>query len=148
MGACKTNTMSHSGRPIKECSPPTDTLVMRGVTSRGHGALVDEDGSSSSVCQYSPTAPLKRIRRYFANLFRPWKVVTFAGGTGFFVWGAYYWRLMTWDVGVSLLMSVLCYALAPLGVTLGLQAFEGGGVTVASAHRFVGHNLRCWLGIL
>lgn len=44
---------------------------------------------------------------------RPWKLTTFLCGTTFFVWGAYHWSLPTWDVGVSLLMSVCCYLLAP-----------------------------------
>lgn len=65
-----------------------------------------------------PTA----LRSYFRNLFRPWKVVTFAIGTGFFVWGAGYFDAPTWDVGVSWLMSVLCYLLAPWAVDSGIHA--------------------------
>ena len=64
------------------------------------------------------------MRRYLQNLLRPWKVVTFVAGTAFFVWGAYYWALLTWDVAVSVLMSVACYLLAPLGVSLGLEALR------------------------
>ncbi|MFH1434259.1 MAG: hypothetical protein ABIJ56_00960 [Pseudomonadota bacterium] len=43
-------------------------------------------------------------------------------GTAFFVWGAYFWDAPTWDVGVSVIMSVLCYLLAPLAVATALHA--------------------------
>lgn len=70
------------------------------------------------------TAPL---RAYFRNLRRPWKVVTFALGTAFFVWGAGYFDAPTWDVGVSYLMSVLCYLLAPFAVDLAINAVRDRG---------------------
>ena len=53
---------------------------------------------------------------YWIELLRPWKFGSFLMGTAFFVWGAYYWAVPTWDVRVSVLMSVLCYALAPWSV--------------------------------
>lgn len=62
---------------------------------------------------------------YLRRLLRPWKVATFALGTGFFVWGAYFWAVPTWDVGVSLIMSVLCFVLAPWAVSLGLGVMYG-----------------------
>jgi hypothetical protein len=58
------------------------------------------------------------LARYLRSLMRPWKLVTFAIGTGFFVWGAYLWAVPTWDVGVAVLMSVLCYLLAPWAMDL------------------------------
>jgi hypothetical protein len=64
------------------------------------------------------------VVRYLRGLARPWKVVTFALGTGFFVWGAYFWAVPTWDVGVSILMSVLCFLLAPWAVDLGWRALR------------------------
>jgi hypothetical protein len=70
----------------------------------------------------SPT--FATVARYLLGLARPWKLVTFALGTGFFVWGAYFWAVPTWDVGVSLLMSVLCYLLAPWAVGLGWRALR------------------------
>ena len=45
------------------------------------------------------------LGRYLRGLLRPWKLVTFALGTAFFVWGAYFWDGPTWDVGVAILMS-------------------------------------------
>lgn len=62
------------------------------------------------------------LQRYFRNLLRPWKVATFALATAFFVWGAGYFDAPTWDVGVSWLMSILCYLVAPFAVNLGIQA--------------------------
>jgi hypothetical protein len=68
------------------------------------------------------TELVKYVRAYLRNLLRPWKVVTFLIGIGFFVWGAGYFDAPTWDVGVSIWMSVLCYLLAPYAVDLGLRA--------------------------
>lgn len=59
---------------------------------------------------------------YFRNLFRPWKVITFTLGGTFFVWGALYWAVPTWDVGVSILMSVLCFLFAPWAIDTGRKA--------------------------
>jgi hypothetical protein len=67
------------------------------------------------------------MRAYFRNLLRPWKFITFALGTAFFVWGAGYFDAPTWDVGVSWLMSILCYLLAPYAVDLGIVAVRGRG---------------------
>jgi hypothetical protein len=60
------------------------------------------------------------LAAYFRNLCRPWKLVTFFLGTAFFVWGAYFWAVPTWDVGVSFLMSVLCFLIAPWAVDTAL----------------------------
>lgn len=68
------------------------------------------------------------MRAYLRNLFRPWKLVTFALGTAFFVWGAGYFDAPTWDVGVSWLMSVLCYLLAPFAMDLGIAALRDRGL--------------------
>lgn len=67
---------------------------------------------------------IKAIKEYFIGLFRPWKFISFIVGTTFFVWGAFYWRLPTWDVGVSIFMSVLCYLLAPLSMKLAIEAIK------------------------
>jgi uncharacterized membrane protein len=64
----------------------------------------------------------RQARGYLRNLFRPWKLVTFVMGAAFFVGGAYYWAVPTWDVGVSILMSVLCFLFAPWAVDVGLRA--------------------------
>ena len=66
------------------------------------------------------------MNTYLKNLFRPWKVITFVMGTALFVWGAFFFALPTWDVGVSFLMSILCYLLGPYAFLLGLGAIRGG----------------------
>ena len=63
-----------------------------------------------------------RLGAYLRNLLRPWKATTFLLGTSFFVWGALYYQLPTWDVGVSVLMSVACYLFAPWAVSMGMEA--------------------------
>lgn len=71
----------------------------------------------------------------FRSLLRPWKLVTFALGTAFFVWGAYFWAVPTWDVGVSVLMSVLCFPIAPFAVDLALRGWRArrfGEVLIAA----------------
>lgn len=68
---------------------------------------------------------MARVGRYLRRLLYPWKLVTLAAGTAFFVWGAYFFDAPTWDVGVSLLMSGLCFLLAPLALDLVLGALRG-----------------------
>ena len=61
-------------------------------------------------------------KNYFINLFRPWKVVTFLIALGFLIWGAYAYKIPTWDVPISIIMSVLCFLLSPYAVSLGVSA--------------------------
>lgn len=62
------------------------------------------------------------LRAYLASICRPWKLVMAVGGTIVFVWGALALELPTWDVGVSILMSVLCWLLAPWAVGSAIAA--------------------------
>lgn len=56
-------------------------------------------------------------RHPFAHLRQPWKISSFLLATAFFVWGADHWDAPTWDVGVSVLMSAVCFAFAPWSVS-------------------------------
>ena len=67
---------------------------------------------------------LAGLARYLRRLLVPWKLLSFIAGTAFFVWGARFFDAPTWDVGVSLLMSVLCFLLAPLALDLILDALR------------------------
>ncbi len=67
---------------------------------------------------------MDNIFSYLRMLLRPWKVVTFLLGMASFVIGALYFVVPTWDVGVSIWMSILCYALAPLGVSLAVTGYR------------------------
>jgi hypothetical protein len=57
--------------------------------------------------------PLFLINAYAKELVRPWKLLTLSIAVGYYIWGAYYYRCPTWDVPVSLIMSVLTYVCAP-----------------------------------
>ena len=63
-------------------------------------------------------------RAYLRQITRPWILVTAALGTLSYVVGAWVFAVPTWDVGVSLLMSVLCWLLAPLAVPMGYKAVK------------------------
>ena len=65
---------------------------------------------------------------YARLLFVPWKVVTFLIAMVALIIGAEWFAVPTWDVGVSVWMSLLCFALAPLAVSLavvGVQRHSG-----------------------
>lgn len=62
------------------------------------------------------------MEAYLRCLLQPWKLITFFCATAFFIWGAYHWAVPTWDVGVSVVMSVLCFLLAPWAIDLGARA--------------------------
>lgn len=50
---------------------------------------------------------------YAKELLRPWKLSTFFAALGYYIWGAYRYQYPTWDVPVSIIMSVLTYLFAP-----------------------------------
>ena len=68
--------------------------------------------------------PAFSIRTYARELIRPWKVITLCAATGYYIWGAYYYRCPTWDVPVSLIMSGLTYVFAPWTVKSTLYAIQ------------------------
>ena len=55
-------------------------------------------------------------KRYFAELFRPWKLVTFAIGMAWLIYGALNYNIGDWDIGISLIMGTLAYVCAPWSV--------------------------------
>ena len=52
-------------------------------------------------------------RAYFAELVRPWKILSFAIGMGWLLFGALNYGISDWDVGISLIMGGLTYLSAP-----------------------------------
>lgn len=44
---------------------------------------------------------------------RPWKLVTFALGLSLLIAGALYYNAPDWDIGISLIMGMLTYIIAP-----------------------------------
>lgn len=61
-------------------------------------------------------------RAYLAELARPWKLLSFAIGMGWLLFGALNYGISDWDIGVSLLMGGLTYLSAPWSVRIILAA--------------------------
>ena len=64
-------------------------------------------------------------RAYWRELLRPWKLATFAGSMAVLLYGAMVMDIGDWDVGVTLLMGCLTYALSPWCVRLVDRAVRG-----------------------
>lgn len=45
--------------------------------------------------------------------FRPWKLLTFACGMAWLIYGALNYDIPDWDIGISLIMGLLAYVTAP-----------------------------------
>lgn len=54
-------------------------------------------------------------RAALLELKRPWKLATFAIAMALLLYGAVFFHIGDWDVGVTLLMGTLTYSLAPSG---------------------------------
>lgn len=63
---------------------------------------------------------------YIKRLGRPWKLLSFHGGMFTLAWGATHFNLPTWDWGVVLLMSGLCFLLGPLAMDLCITSVGRG----------------------
>lgn len=77
-------------------------------------------------------------RSYFAELIRPWKVVTFLAAMTALLAGALTLEICDWDVGVTLLLGSLTYVCAPWCVAMmhaairrPLHAWPGGVAALA-----------------
>jgi hypothetical protein len=55
--------------------------------------------------------------KYFLELRRPWKLVTFSMGMFWLLYGAVNYGICDWDIGISLIMGGLTYVFAPWSVT-------------------------------
>lgn len=65
------------------------------------------------------------------ELARPWKLVTFAIGMSWLLYGALNYGISDWDVGISILMGGLTYVLAPWSIKTifaGLRKPSGRGL--------------------
>jgi hypothetical protein len=47
------------------------------------------------------------------ELRRPWKLVTLAAGFSWLLYGALFYNISDWDVGVSIIMAAIAYVAAP-----------------------------------
>lgn len=75
-------------------------------------------------------------RAYLAELARPWKLLSFAIGIGWLLFGALTYGISDWDVGISLLMGGLTYLSAPWSVR-----------TLLTAVRYRSRNWVLWIAI-
>ena len=57
--------------------------------------------------------PSFNFKHYTKELLRPWKLIIFSIALGYYIWGVYHYKCQTWDVPVSIIMSVLTYLFAP-----------------------------------
>lgn len=74
-------------------------------------------------------ASLLPDRAYLIELARPWKLLSFAVGMGWLVFGALNYGISDWDIGISLLMGGLTYLSAPwsVGTMLAGVRYRSGG---------------------
>jgi hypothetical protein len=66
-----------------------------------------------STEQGHPSGGFLPDRAYIAELVRPWKLLSFAFGMGWLIFGALNYGISDWDVGISLIMAGLAYLSAP-----------------------------------
>lgn len=63
-------------------------------------------------------------RLYFAELARPWKLISLALGMTWLLYGAFNYGISDWDAGISLLMGGLTYLCAPWSVKVILRCLR------------------------
>lgn len=61
--------------------------------------------------------PKISLKEYLLELLRPWKLVSLSIGMGYYIWGAIHYGCPTWDIPVSVIMSILTYIFAPWTVS-------------------------------
>lgn len=61
-------------------------------------------------------------RAYLAELVRPWKLLSFALGMAWLLYGGLNYGISDWDAGISVLMGGLTYVCAPWSVATILAA--------------------------
>ncbi len=68
--------------------------------------------------------PFLPDKAYFLELRRPWKLATFFAGMLWLFYGAVYYDVSDWDIGVSIIMGGLTYLFAPWSVTTLYQSLR------------------------
>lgn len=63
-------------------------------------------------------------RNYLRELRRPWKLITFMLGMGWLFYGAIFYGIGDWDIGISIIMGTLTYLLAPWSVFMIVNALR------------------------
>ncbi|MBS0577108.1 MAG: hypothetical protein JSS45_11925 [Proteobacteria bacterium] len=73
---------------------------------------------------FDPNYSVLPDRAYLRELWRPWKLATLAVGMGWLLYGATHYNIGDWDIGVSIVMGVLAYLLAPWSMYVILNAIR------------------------
>lgn len=63
-------------------------------------------------------------KSYTQELIRPWKLVTFCIAMSWLLYGAVFYSILDWDIGVTVLMGGLTYLMAPWSVYIILSAIR------------------------
>lgn len=63
-------------------------------------------------------------KAYALELLRPWKILSFCIAMSWLLYGALFYNIADWDVGVTLLMGGLTYLMAPWSVYVLLSAIR------------------------
>jgi len=63
-------------------------------------------------------------KAYFRELIRPWKLFTFSVAMSLLFYGALTYGISDWDVGVTIIMGVLTYLMAPWSIYIILSAIR------------------------
>jgi len=63
-------------------------------------------------------------KAYCRELLRPWKLTSFSIAMSGLLYGALNFNIVDWDVGVTLLMGILTYTLAPWSMYIILNAIR------------------------
>lgn len=65
---------------------------------------------------FDPSAPFLPGPGYWRELRRPWKLFSLGVGMGWLLYGALFYEIGDWDIGISLIMGGLTYLFAPWSV--------------------------------
>jgi len=63
-------------------------------------------------------------KKYYMELIRPWKLLSFCIAMSLLLYGAVNYEIRDWDVGITILMGVLTYLMAPWSVYIILSAIR------------------------
>ena len=63
-------------------------------------------------------------KAYARELIRPWKLITFCIAMSWLLYGAIFYEIGDWDIGITLIMGGLTYLMAPWSVYVILYAIR------------------------
>jgi len=61
---------------------------------------------------------------YLADVLRPWKLLTFAVGMSWLIWGAIHYQFSDWDIGICFVMGFSTYLSAPWCIRTILKSYR------------------------